>query len=472
MQIVVLVSFLVALTMVYPETREDLMAAGWPAAAALCAYLCVAGALTRIHTAMGMRALGRWDERSRSWRRRHSLLSAVAQCWLIAGLGALIALGYGRWVMEDLALEEVALLGKALVLAPFFAAVLLTWLLDYPFYRAARARVVAQEAEAGGAMRPPWTLGQYLGYNTRHHLLFIAVPVGLIVLLSDVLQFHVAPLLPQAGGEYILLALMVATAAGVFLVAPMLIVRIWRTAPLPAGPLRRELEDACRQMDLGCREILVWRSGGTITNAGVMGLIAPVRYVLLSDALLDQMDPAHVKAIFAHEAGHILSRHILYAALFAVSSVLLCGAAGEFLMRGLDWSLWTGQTTILALLAATWAVGFGWLSRRFERQSDVIAAWASGERRPGDPPDLVTQEGAAVFSRALERVGELNGIPARQRNWRHGSIAHRVSYVLWLASTGGTTGGIGRTVRRIKLGLLISFVLAIAITVLQFVLYP
>lgn len=470
MQIVVLVSFVVALTLVHPPMLSRLMPSGWPAAAALAAYLCGAGLLTRLHAVLGVRALGQWGEVPAAWRRRHGLLVVATQCWLIAGLGALIAMGYGRWVMEELALERVALLGKLAVLAPFFVAVLLTWLLDYPFYRATRRRIAEQELLTGVVLRRPWTLGQYIAYNVRHHLLFIAVPVGLIVLLSDVLQLYVSPLLPEGAG-YVVLGLMVASAASVFLLAPLIVVRIWRTRSLPSGPIRRELDDACRAMNLHCRDILVWDSGHAIANAGVMGLVPSLRYVLLSDALLEQMTPAQIKSIFAHEAGHVVCRHILYAAVFAISSVLLCGAVGEALAQGFRWPSWLTETVILLLLGVTWAWGFGWISRRFERQSDVIAAWASGQRRADDDPGRITQEGAAAFAQALERVGQLNGIPPRQRNWRHGSIAHRVSYVLWLASVGGSRRGIDRAVRRIKLGLWLALAVALAVTAWQMVVY-
>jgi len=47
-------------------------------------------------------------------------------------------------------------------------------------------------------------------------------------------------------------------------------------------------------------------------------------------------------------------------------------------------------------------------------------------------------------------VGYLNGTGPSQWNWRHGSIAGRVAYVLGLGSTAGTRAGIDRVVRRIK----------------------
>ena len=469
MQIVVLTSILVAFTLVHPATREVLMPPGWQIAAGLCAYLGVAGMLGRLHTGLGLRSLGRLG--SGAPRRRQALLSVVGQCWLIVGLGGLIYMGYGRWVMEALHLARVPLLGQLLVLVPFFVAVVLVWVVGYPLYRATRRRIALQEAAEGEPVSTGWSLGQYIAYNLRHHVLFIAVPVALIVLLTDSVTLYVAPRLDESIREPVKLGLMVAAAAGVFLFAPLLIVRIWRTEPLGDGPLKQDLERTCRQMGFRYRRLLVWKSGGMIANAGVMGLIAPLRYVLLSDALLERMSPRHVHAIFAHEAGHIVSKHILHAAMFAVASVLLCGAVGQTLAFEIGWSELATEGLVLAILAATWAFAFGWMSRRFERQSDVIAAWAASKEGAQQPCDVVTPEGAAVFVEALQRVGELNGIPPTQRNWRHGSIAHRVDYVLHLAGVGGSRRPIDRTVRRIKLALWLSLAAGVAVTVYQTVLY-
>ncbi|MCD6304301.1 MAG: M48 family metalloprotease, partial [Planctomycetes bacterium] len=202
-------------------------------------------------------------------------------------------------------------------------------------------------------------------------------------------------------------------------------------------------------MRLRFRDLLVWRTGGMIANAAVMGLVGRFRYVLLSDGLLENLEEGEVRAIFAHEAGHIVSHHLFYALLFAVSSVALCGMAGEAVSAWLDLSDWAGETLTLLMLGGAWGVGFGFLSRRFERQSDVIAAWSSGPEGPR-PDGRISPEGAAVFCRALERVGQLNGIPPGQWNWRHGSIAARVAYIMWLGSTAGSRAAIDRVVRRIK----------------------
>lgn len=492
MQIVVLMAFVVAMAFAdlarEPQVTEFLLppAAGrWLVMPAMLTYLAGAVAMGAFRTALSLRAIARDPEAPLASQRRFTVLTLIGQGWLVAGLGGVILLGYGPWVLEDLLLENVPLVGEAVILGPFVAALLLSWLLEYPLYRVIRARVAERQVLAGLDARAAWTLGEYLGYNVRHHLLFVAAPVGLILLLTDSLMLlgrHFPRLAlgasqavmvvlgpvglesPELAADLAKTAGAVVCAGGVLICAPLLIVRVWRTARLPAGRLRDELWGLCREMKLKCRDLLIWRSGGLIANAGVMGLIGRVRYVLLSDALLEQMDDRQIKAIFAHEAGHIKAHHLFYALLFAVSSVILCSAAGELTAIALHLEWWVGQVATLALLVAAWMVGFGWISRRFERQSDVIAAWSSGPGAPA-PDGRIAPEGAAVFSRALERVAQLNGTSPRQWNWRHGSIAGRVAYIMWLGSTAGTRRPIDRVVLRIKAALWAATAAGLALTV-------
>ena len=464
MYVVVLIAFVVALSL---SQQPPLVAARWPVLPAVTVYLAGAVAVGAFKTALSLRAIGPGPDVPGRALRRHNLMNIAGQLWLIAGLAGVMLLGYGRWVLADLRLDYVPLIGKAVVLAPFVAALLVSWRLEYPFYRALRGRIARQQILLGETARAGWNLREYFSYNLRHQLLFVAVPVGLIVLVIDIVQLS-WPYLPEAAAEPIALGVSGLWAAAVFLCAPLLIVRVWRTAPLPDGPLRDDLLAMCRRMRLRCRRLLVWLSGGMIANAGVMGLIGRVRYVLLSDALLEQMEQRQIKAIFAHEAGHIISHHLFYAMLFAVSAVTVCGAVGDAVAASLAAEPWLAETVTVALLLAGWGVGFGWLSRRFERQSDAIGAWASALEGP-HPDGRVTPEGAAIFAGSLERVAVLNGIPTHQRNWRHGSIASRVDYILWLGSTGGSRQQIDRVVRRIKLALWAATACAAAIVTVRLV---
>ncbi|MCE5328604.1 MAG: M48 family metallopeptidase [Planctomycetaceae bacterium] len=389
------------------------------------------------------------------------LLSAVVHVWLIVGSAAVVAAGYGRWIQDipwgvpHLTLLEAPLAGKLILVLPLVAALLAIWVLNYPCYR--RLRMLATRWSD-----PPlaiWSLGQYIEYNLRHQLLFILAPVSLILLAGDTLQLTLEPYLSADA----VAALTLAASAGVFLVAPVLIVHVWKTVPLPAGPLRSDLEAMSRRLRLTYRQLCLWQTGGAIANAAVMGMLRPLRYVLISDAVVERMDPMQVQAVFAHEAGHILNHHIFYTVLFIVASAMLATAGAAAAADQLQVNEWVAQGLAAAAMVAAWALVLGWISRRFERQCDVLAAWAGACRSNGG----LAVEAVEVFSQALLEVSRLNGHDPGQYNWRHGSIQSRVDYLRDLAAAGGTRRQIDRQVRAIKLAILALAAAAVAMSLLE-----
>ena len=190
-------------------------------------------------------------------------------------------------------------------------------------------------------------------------------------------------------------------------------------------------------------------TGGVIVNAGVMGVVRPLRYVLLSDALLARLHEDSVEAIFAHEAGHVLHHHIPYMIAFTVGLLMLCGAAAGAAAGALGLDPTGAQLLALAIAAGTWGWLFGPLSRQFERQADVFGA--VGASGGGE----LTALGTGIFGNSLMEVARFNGIPPTRRNYRHGSIQRRVNYLVeLLASTAGREK-LDRQIRLIKLGILV-----------------
>ena len=488
MQIVVLIAFILTYTML--EFPAPAWSEGWVWVPALIAYLSGAASITAAWTASGLRTLHEHGP-SAPPTRGQRLLGRLRLIWLVGGSAMVVYCGLGNWLEHyaDLPgtagrwqLGDIPMIGEWAMIAPFAAAITISWWLEYPYHDAARAEVSAPGPMAAPGDDAPdpeptfWTRGEFVVFNLRHHLLFILAPLSLIVLGHDLIELaSYASWFPSGEiaekvnlRDIVQVGASVAWTAGVFICAPLVIVRIWNTRRLPDGPLRKRLEEMCRMLKFRFRDVLVWESGGVLANAGAMGVVAPVRYVLLSDALLDRMDSARVEAIFAHEAGHIVHHHIFFSGLFALASVTLVAALahGLAVLMGLD--EWSEMGLSAALLVATWAVGFGWISRRFERQSDVISAWvmshALGDERIAE--DCVTPVGAQVFAGALEQVGRLNGMNLDRFNWRHGSIAWRVNHVLSLGARGGSIHEIGRTVRRIKRILIVAALAGLSATVL------
>ncbi len=457
MQITVLAAIVMAMTAV--ELPPSGLAAGLalPAAAA---YVLLSGAIAAINSRLACWGLAAGEGLWRGVAMRHSRIGLSLQLWLVLGLGGAIWLGQPQWSDLIERLRPIPLAATALLMTPFVGALVLTWLFDYPFHRAYRTRLAEQRAlddlvgSAAPRVRGPWSLREFLGYNLRHEFLFIAAPVGLIVLLRDVLQVYVTPLVPESISGWAIPTAMSLTSLGVFLVAPAMIVHIWRTCPMGDGPLKIALEAVGQRMNIKFRRILIWQSGGLIANAAVMGLVSRFRYVLLSDGLLEQMSAGDILAVFAHEAQHVKGRHIMYSLLFAFSTAVLCTYAADLAGTLLTLDPLTVEVAALGLLVLAWAFGFGWISRRFERQSDVNGAAVMSQMQAADlPTDSVSPQGAAAFAHALQAIAMLNGMSTTHRNWRHGSIGNRISYLLWLGSTLGSRRHIDSIVRLIKLGL-------------------
>ncbi|MDP6543213.1 MAG: M48 family metallopeptidase [Phycisphaerae bacterium] len=461
MLITILVTLIVSLSLAQPEILVYLYPPSVWTIVATAVYMVGAAALTIATTTPITRRLGRGEFLSSKILRRRNILEAVYRYWLIVGQGGLIACGYGRWASITVGHYGIPLLAKIVLIGPFLVTLIIGWALDYRFHHTMRTSV-AHEADPAPTY---WSRSQHILYNIRHLLLFTIVPVGVILLVMDVMEIYVLPLAPVEHQAAIHMATSLGAAFTVFMLAPLLITRIWRTRRLEPGPLRTDLEELCGALKLKYRDILVWQSHGVIANAAVMGLIAPVRFILVSDGIVDRLERHHIRAVFAHEGGHITSHHLPYLMLMAIAVMTLCGSAADLaaVLLGLP-----GLAAMLLMLALIFVIGgllFGAVSRQFERQSDVIGAWASAP--PPDNSAQITHEGAAIFAGALEQIARLNGIEQHKHNWRHGSIAHRVQYILLLGSTGGTRRQIDTTVRRIKIAIILGAVATAAAVILQ-----
>lgn len=393
-------------------------------------------------------------------QRRLARGNALVRAVLLIGFGGLVYLtDWVRLVRGWNGVASVWGLDEFIVLLPFFTAILVSWVFLYPADRALRRVALELRLWASAPARPPWGLRAFLKFMFRHHVLIIAVPMLPILVANDFVQVYarqIRRLLFDFGfADQVVL---VAIAGLVFLIAPVMLRYIWHTHVLPDGELRDRLEKLCRRVGLRYREILIWRSDGMMINAAVMGLFRPVRYILLSDGLLEMMDDARIEAVFGHEAGHVKCRHIEFYLLFALLSMLVVGGVMELLMKAAN--EWPGLfsripdfdtyqfvlATVLILLI--WAFGFGAVSRKFELQADLFGARSVTPPPEGcgqacflhgtaplpagyDPDDgeAVCATAAELFAGALHRIALLNGIPVDAKSWRHSSIADRMKRI-------------------------------------------
>ncbi len=367
-----------------------------------------------------------------------------------------------------------------LAAVPFLLSIVLVWIATYPGDRAIREIALETYLFRGRPVQPVWPLPRYLLFNLRHQVLFIFVPMLLILAARDLIMLYEGRLRELSGQEVLPDLLLGVAAVGVAIIAPTILRRVWVTQPLPEGPLRDRLLHLCGKLRMRCREILVWHSGGMIVNAAVMGVIAPFRYFLITDAMLEQMDDQRIEAVFGHEAGHVKRHHILFFLLFAFISGCLVTSLG-YRSRGMDRTTYQIVIVIAAVvLTLKWGGLFGWISRCFERQADIygvrtLAASGvpckiacelhspaetgnpSGTRSSGDPLCMTT---AHIFGETLNEVALLNGIPTEARSWRHGSISSRSRTVIKFAQDPWATARFERKVYRIKAAIFVGALLS------------
>ena len=206
---------------------------------------------------------------------------------------------------------------------------------------------------------------------------------------------------------------------------PVLVRHVWRTRPLEAGPLRTRLEAAAARHGFRIRDILVWQTNSMVVNAAVAGFLPRLRYVFLTDGLLEWLDDEEIEAVFGHELGHVRHRHVplrVAAMLLPLSLWLLVSQACPSATDALEAWPSTGDLAARAPLAlvALAAMGayvlavFGFYSRRLESQADLFACrFRDGEFSP------------ETFVSALEKLAEAQG-NRRARSWQHASVARRV----------------------------------------------
>lgn len=216
--------------------------------------------------------------------------------------------------------------------------------------------------------------------------------------------------------------------------APFLIKTAWKCRPLKADRSHEIIEGICRKTGIRFREILEWPlKGGNAITAGVMGVFARFRYLLITPGLIRSMADDELGAVVAHEIGHVKYRHmILYMVVigaFSLTSIIVAPGLEELLafsgiftkslephtMATRYISFIPGIISVIFFIAFIRFV-FGFFMRNFERQADSFAV-----KIMGSPLPLV---------RAFYRIVLLSRQNPEKPSWHHFSIKQRIDFVL------------------------------------------
>lgn len=371
-------------------------------------------------------------------------------------------------------LKHTVLIDELLVMLPTLLTVIASWATYYPVDRRLHEAVIMRDADAGKPVYPLLSRGGYVAIQLRHQFGLLLLPLLMvlgwyetIVLLGPDVHRVISSQAAQALSPIGVLA--------IFIGAPLVIRHVWQTRPLPPGEVRDRMLALCQQHKVRVRELLLWQTSGRMINAAVAGLISKVRYILLSDGLLDQLKPREIEAVMAHELGHVKCKHLIWmgAAIIALLGTLEGGGYALLEHTGvtiedptLSMLVVSVPTLVIALLA------FGWVSRRIERQADVfairhLAMTAETKAYDASGTQLFDEDAVQTMVHALYRVAVLNHAPvtpkSRRENlmhWRHGSIAWRQGHLRSLIGTPINQTPVDRVLNKVKLATLLGLVSA------------
>ncbi|MDZ4830560.1 MAG: M48 family metallopeptidase [Phycisphaerae bacterium] len=383
----------------------------------------------------------------------------------IIGLGV-ATLGFGWLASIRAVIGNWPAIDEIVALAPPLLAIAASWWVHEPLERRIRDASLISRIDRGLTVPPVPTRAAFVVERFRSHVLLMLAPILVVLALGEILTPRVggwvAVTLGPDWSDWATELTLVGCAAATYLVSPLIARLVLALRPLPVGELRDDLLEVCARAGVRVSEVLLWDTRHATVNGAVMGVTPWLRYVMLTDALLEVLPRNELRAVMAHEIGHVRRRHLPW--MLGCIIVLLIGSAAfvewplGVVLERLPLATWSAEelemlgawVARVATIAATVValVGFGWVSRRFERQADTFAVQYLS-RASGN--SAVTTDAVLAMRGALASVASHAGVDPRHHSWRHGSIHWRRTYLAGLVGRPLDRLPIDRTVRRLKL---------------------
>lgn len=269
--------------------------------------------------------------------------------------------------------------------------------------------------------------------NLRFNLALILPWIGLS-LMYDLLVLipsnRITMFLDSLWGDLFFLGLFLTL---VLLFFPPLVRRLWNCTELDDGPLKEHLTAFCQHQNFSAT-LCVWPLyEGRLITAAVLGMMPGLRYILLTPALVQNLNMGELEAVMTHEIGHVKYRHLLLYVLLIGGFSLVAGLLAEpilYLSLSMDWIfhliaaevvsadtiiMLVGGLPLLILLLLYFRFVFGYFIRNFERQADLYVFKILGSGR-----QLIS---------AFEKIVVTSGQRADRPNWHHFGIGERIAQI-------------------------------------------
>lgn len=281
----------------------------------------------------------------------------------------------------------------------------------------------------------PITRKEYIIGNIRFNIP-ILFPWVFLSFIYDILSLIKAPFVQEIISGILGQSIFFGTFLLILMIfMPAMIRTWWGCKPFEDSYKVNELKEFLKQHHFKYREILRWPLfEGRMMTAGVMGIIPRYRFILITDSLMEQLSIDELKAVLAHEMGHIRYGHLIFYLIFFMGYVVL--SAGIFdiffyyvLTRpqilkisetegGFPKELFFvwGSLPIILSMILYFRYVMGFFMRNFERQADLYSS-----KVMGTPYYTIS---------SLEKIAFISGKIRDMPSWHHFSIKERVECLL------------------------------------------
>ncbi len=223
---------------------------------------------------------------------------------------------------------------------------------------------------------------------------------------------------------------------------PWIIQGIWSTSRIRQTWLENRIKEMAINRGVPLSKIRMWKAGGNVVNACVIGFWAWQRLLFISDGMLARLSFREIEAIVLHELGHFSRRHVaMRLIVLAVPISITCQLSlalqkpslaeiGSSTIWGMEYGFLLWSIALPALTIVYGIITLGGLSRLLEHDADLFAAFPDGigvERTElGDSNDAVHLESLVS---ALNHIFLLDPSVHGRQTWLHPSIQRRIKFL-------------------------------------------
>jgi Zn-dependent protease with chaperone function len=325
------------------------------------------------------------------------------------------------WLQQIPGFKTFSVIEGVVALAVFIFYLETLWFFAYPAYKAAfktriqRKTFLISNLRMNAPIVFPWVL-----LTGVHNLLSLTSWMSLDRFFGS------------EGGQLIFFATFLIV---LMVFMPLLLQVWWGCTPFKANEKVSVLEKFLQDRGFRYRSMLRWPIfEGRMLTAGIMGIIPRYRYIMVTDALMEILSTEELKAVLAHEMGHIKHKHFWYYMFFFIGYLVILYGLVEYLniflatnpffrkildsgdAQGASLFYLTLSLPILLTMVAYFRFLMGFFMRQFERQADLFSA--------------VTMNGPRPVIASLEKIAFLSGKIRDLPSWHHFSIKERVA-CLW-----------------------------------------